>query len=287
MTIAAGFKFDKGALLCADTQHTYPGAMKLHASKIISRDLKNKGGGQFVFAIVGSVPYAHMAVDACIRAIKKKAPKDRTGVGIRLCLEEAIELFHQSHVYPHPAFHQAGGPDFQLLIAARSDADKTISLYATNDSAVTEVDDYDCLGTGSFLAHYLVPTIFRHKQMDMQDTVNIATHVLQETKDYVEACGGGSIFIALHDTGNISPISYWEISAKELFSRGFKAALQRLYVFAADLRTKPEALKQELREVERRIEILRTAQRKESDKNEELYKNLKRIYQDEFTKSIS
>ena len=55
MTIAAGFRFAQGVMLCADTQQTTPGVMKVNASKIVREDLTAKGGGQLVFALSGSV----------------------------------------------------------------------------------------------------------------------------------------------------------------------------------------------------------------------------------------
>ena len=63
MTIAAGFMFDKGILLCADTQETYSGVMKLQASKIFPADFAAKGGTKVAFALTGDVAYARRAVE--------------------------------------------------------------------------------------------------------------------------------------------------------------------------------------------------------------------------------
>jgi hypothetical protein len=59
MTIAAGFQFDGGVLLCADSEQTQ-GELKFHGSKIISRDLRP--ALSVAFDISGDVSYATMAV---------------------------------------------------------------------------------------------------------------------------------------------------------------------------------------------------------------------------------
>ncbi len=273
VTIAAGFRFHDGVLLCADSELS-TGAMKLYASKLIPCDLSGQGGGQFVFAICGSAPYARMAVDKCIGVIKTKKPKDRTGAGLRLAIEEAIETFHETHIFHHPLFHQGGGPDFQLLIAARSEVDKTLFLYTSNDAAVNEVEDYECVGAGSFLTHYLVGTMFHHKQMAMPDVANIAIHVLRETKGYVETCGGNSHFIALYRSGEISPIAHWDVSLKEDFSDIFKGAMNRLFVWAADLNATAEQLRKEFHLSYTVIQSYKESRKREEQRRREFYGEL-------------
>jgi hypothetical protein len=277
MTIAAGFRFSQGILLCADTQNTVPGVMKLNASKIVVSDLSKKGGGQLAFALsASSVPYAHMAIERCVREVKEYKPKDRTGGGIRLALEDAIEDFHQRHVYPHPNFVSTGTPGFQLLIAARSDVDKTLMLYATNDSAVTEVRDYDTVGAGSFLAHYLIPTIFRHSRMGLADTANVAIHILRETKDYVDSCGMGSEFVVLGNDGKISNVEAFDISSSETISRGFRDAMRRIFVVAADLDTTEQQLKEEFELARLTIEGYRDGRIIERNRRKEFIESLGR-----------
>jgi hypothetical protein len=123
--------------------------------------------------------------------------------------------------------------------------------------------------------------------MALDDVANIAIHVLQETKDYVESCGGGSVFIALHDNGEISPVATWDISVQEYFSRGFKAALQRLYVVAANVKTTPGELDEEFKSVRSILESVREKQRSEKSKFEALNKTLRGIQEARFKQSTS
>jgi 20S proteasome alpha/beta subunit len=274
MTIVAGFCFSQGVLLCADTQNTYSGLMKLNASKIVRHDLTSMGGGQIIFALTGSVAYSHMAIEHCLRRLTQLKPPERTGPGMRVALEDALEAFHQAHMYQHPEFHRQGGPDFQLLVAARSDADRSLTLYSTCDSAVSEITEYECLGAGSFLAHYLVPTIYRHSKMSLKDMANIAIHVLRETKEYVEARGGNSEFVVLDKDGKMTPVTFYDISTGETLSRGFRESMRRLFVVTADLDSTDEEVKDEFDLAFSIIQSFRQQQISERESRGRLFKAL-------------
>jgi hypothetical protein len=148
-----------------------------------------------------------MAVEHCRRGLASNPPDKMTSSEIMISIEEALEGFCQDHLYKHPGFDR-GEITVQMLIGVWSHLDKFVTLLASRDNAVTIVRDYECLGVGQFLAHYLVPTLFRHSAMALNDAANIALHVLKETKAYVDSCGGGSQFIVLRKDGNFSPIDY-------------------------------------------------------------------------------
>ena len=197
--------------------------------------------------LLSAAPFscAHMAISHCVRKVREVKPRERTGGGLLVAIEEALEDFFGRHMYPHPQYGTYGGPNFELLVAARSDVDKTLGLYATTETAITEVRDYECVGAGAFLANYLLPTLFRHKGMGVKDTANVAIHVLRETKSYVDSCGGGSEFVALDNNGGISAVTSFDIDTGETLSEGFVSAVRRIYVVAADLDSTPEQLKEE------------------------------------------
>lgn len=275
MTIAAGFKFANGVLLCADTLHSSTGWMKLNASKIQRFDLTDKGGGQLAFALSAmNTPYAHMAIEHCVRAVTSMKPKERTGSGLYLKLLDTLEGFYQNHVYPHPSFTENGSPGFYLLIAARSEVDKSLKLYHADTTAVNEIPAYECIGSGAFLAHYLVPRIFWHNKMALKDAVNMAVYVLRETKGYVEGCGGNSEFLALDDKGKFSLVENFDITTAEYMSEGFTEAIKRLFIFAADLDTTPKQMEQEYALLRQMVDAFRGNRKKERERFDFLYKAL-------------
>src|SRR5690242_15446901 len=57
VTIAAGFRFADGVLLCADTQITYEGIAKVSGTKILPFEFK-RSGVKVVFTFSGDVSYA-------------------------------------------------------------------------------------------------------------------------------------------------------------------------------------------------------------------------------------
>lgn len=244
LTIAAGFRFAEGLLLCADTQITYQSFMKLSDSKIVPIEFSSNGGSKAVFALTGSVPYCHMAIEHCRRELASQAPNRMSSSEMMICIEEALEGFCQDHLYKHPAFER-GEISMHMLVGTWSHVDNMLTLLATRENAVTKVTDYECLGAGQFLAHYLVPTMFRHSAMSQDDAVNIAVHVMKETKGYVDTCGGSSQLIVLGKNGVFKHVGYVGLNRSETMSEAFKQAVQRLLVCSADLTADDQKVKEE------------------------------------------
>ena len=119
MTIAAGFRFADGLLLCADTQLTVAQFAKLSGSKIVPIDFESNGGSKVVFALTGSVPYAHMAIEHCRRALAAQPPEQMASADIALTIEDTLEGFCQDHLYKHPAFERGELP-VQMLVGVWS-----------------------------------------------------------------------------------------------------------------------------------------------------------------------
>lgn len=244
MTIAAGFRFADGLLLCADTQITSPSYMKLNDPKIVAIDFVSNGGSKAAFALTGTMAYCRMAVEHCRRKLAERAPNQMSSLEMMVAIEEALEGFCQDHLYKHPAFER-GEIQVQMLVGMWSHLDNTLTLLATVENAVTVVRDYECLGAGQYLAHYLIPTLFRHDSMAQKDAANIALHVLKETKEHVDTCGGGSQLIVLRNDGNFSSVGYSSLRGGEMMSAAYKDAVRRLLVVCGDLATTDEQLQEE------------------------------------------
>src|SRR5579864_2414280 len=135
MTIAAGFRFADGLLLCADTQITHASYMKLSNSKIIPINFASNGGSKAVFAITGSVPYCHMAVEHCRRELASNQPEKMSSSEMMMSIEEALEGFCQDHLWKHPQFER-GEINVQMLIGTWSHVDNMLTLLATRENAV-------------------------------------------------------------------------------------------------------------------------------------------------------
>jgi len=204
-----------------------------------------------------------MAVEHCRRELASNAPGKMSSSEMMISVEEALEGFCQDHLYKHPAFER-GDISVQMLIGTWSHLDKMLTLLATRENAVNVVRDYECLGAGQFLAHYLVPTMFRHSSMPQDDATNIALHVLKETKEYVDTCGGGSQLIVLGTDGKFRNVGYAALRRGEIMSEAFKEAIRRLLVWSADLNTTEEHLKREFDMALRIIKSSREQLRKDN-----------------------
>ena len=202
MTIAIGFRFHKGVLICADSQYTVSGILKMSGKKIFRAQV---GQDRLVFGIAGSVPFGKMAIEKCVRQVAMIPANERTKSNQRQSIEKTLLNIHQEHIYIHPEFRKPGGPEFELILTTWSHLDG-LDFFYTSDTALNEITNYYCLGYGSYLAQFVIQSIFRHKGLALHDAVRVAVHVLHQTKEHVDSCGGGSQFAYLMEDGKMSSI---------------------------------------------------------------------------------
>jgi len=236
VTIAAGFKFHGGTLLCADTEITHGWELKSVGSKILPVDFASNGGSKAVFTFSGAVHYAKMAIQQCTRTL---AACDSTCMGrqrmVGLIAEE-LHKFHIKHIYKHPLYMRSGGPDFNLIFAVWSQHEG-VGLYETSDEAVIEItnqDIYALMGSGAVLAKYVVTLLVRHPFLKLEDIATAATHMLAEVKRWVPGCGGHSELLALRDNGEMSNVAGFDVSHVVEFGEQFHSSFWGLFLEACD-----------------------------------------------------
>jgi 20S proteasome alpha/beta subunit len=198
LTIAAALTCETGIVLCADTEQTI-GEFKFGESKIISQSFSKS---TLVFAIVGAVAYATMAVQEIIRDTKN-SPQDHDTIENNI--KTRISDIYTRLLYPHPAANYPNSPFFDLLIAVW--AENRLRLLVSSESAVTEVKDYDCRGVGQTLAKYLInPMYVKNDTMSEKLVTRIALRALLHVKKYVSGCGGESEIVLLTKDGQIRKV---------------------------------------------------------------------------------
>jgi 20S proteasome alpha/beta subunit len=232
VTIAAGFNFDKGILLCADTRHV--GGMTLHDSKIFPTEYPS--GAKSVIAFAGNVPFARMAIqESAARLARLKSP---TKSAMLDAIEIVLLRIHRRHIFKHPDRQWAGGPSFNLLFALWSPLESRASLYATDQTAINEIARYECIGSGDYLGHYIIRPRFQEPDNTLRRTLLVAITALVRIKAYDPDCGGNSEFIVLHNGGALGNVQDFNISQEEEFSKTFHEAASLIYeelTEAADL----------------------------------------------------
>jgi len=130
MTIAAGFNFDHGVLLCADTKHS--GDMALYESKVAKKEYPS--GAQSVCVFAGSSKYAHMAirkVESALSALKRPSLS-----AMEREIEKVLLQVHRDHIFKHPDRNSWTGPNIWLLIGLWSPVDG-LCAYSTEETAIT------------------------------------------------------------------------------------------------------------------------------------------------------
>ncbi len=195
MTIAAGFLCKGGALLCADTEET-GWAMKIQAPKLNHFEC---AGGKLAFGYAGHVTFAVSAIQKC-KAHLARVPADR----ILTELEAALEKEYRRHVLRHPDHATNANLDYRLLIAVWC-LGKPVRLFVTEQTALREVADYECIGLGDYLAHYLIRPSFS-LGMEERPTFSLAAYMLANVKGFVPNCGGRSQFLLMREGGMVAVV---------------------------------------------------------------------------------
>jgi len=220
VTIAAGFNFNEGILLCADKKHS--AQMKLAASKIFRKTYDD--GSKSIIVIAGNVMYARMGMQSMEALIEAIPRSDRTAETMAARIREAVRVLHHAHLFKHP-----DRPDAQYIIGLWSPSGG-LKLLTTEDTAVNEMRGYDCVGAGAYLGHYLMRLLYQQCDKSFHDVLAIAIHALARIKSYDDACGGDSEFTVLTKTGEMLDIQTLEIAKVEKYSTKFDEGMAKFFL---------------------------------------------------------
>src|SRR5438105_14228253 len=114
MTIAAGFCYDDGLLLCADSMHTSD--LKLHRPKIFMTRYED---GLIAFALAGHEGYAKMAIQDCTDAILACEASQRSVKTIKRIVRNTLRSTYVDHIDMRPP-HEQYDVQIALLVAVWS-----------------------------------------------------------------------------------------------------------------------------------------------------------------------
>jgi 20S proteasome alpha/beta subunit len=226
MTIAAGFSFKDGILLCADTERTF-GEFKFTGSKILSHKFPT---GYTAFAIAGGVDYATMAIQEIVRDLKSQP--ELSNAIIEEKVKARIGYIYERLLNPHPRATFEGSPFFDLIGAVWTKADG-LGLLASSESAVVWETEYTCRGIGLTLAEYLIKPMYS-VGMTRGEAESLAAYTLSHVKDSISGCGGESEFVVVDNVG-IHPVRHSAKVEHEDFTELFDTYLPTIFSYAGDL----------------------------------------------------
>jgi 20S proteasome alpha/beta subunit len=244
VTILAAFNFDKGVVLCADTQHS--ASFKIDASKIFTESYSN--GAKSAFAFSGNMRYSRMAIESFESALGSLKSEEATLPKMRRNIEAALENIHQEFLYKNPRF-KSGDLAVSFLGSFWSPVDTALYTFSTTDTSMMKVLGYDCLGTGSYLGQYLIRPKYKNAPRPISlDTVLLtAVNALTAIKAYDTDCGGYSEFLLLKKDGMMSSVRTLDI-ASERYSDFFDEATRNLYFICANPETSALDREKQVRE---------------------------------------
>jgi 20S proteasome alpha/beta subunit len=226
MTIAAGFECKNGVLLCTDTQHT---AWPMKINDVKSGEFEFPGG-KLAYAYAGNTAFAVSAAQKCqnhLQGRKHRFPLSE--------IEKILDKEYRRNVLKHPDRATDGTIPYRLLLAVWLPSSRT-KLYVTNQTALHEVSGYCCIGSGEYLAQYLIEPCYSAR-MDEWRALIVAAYALSAAKGHVDGCGGTSVYTLLQNDGRIGiTTSFHDGPCKNLdvYSRQYEHLAMELLTLMAD-----------------------------------------------------
>lgn len=227
MTIAAGFRFENGILLCADTQWT--GKAKTEATKIFT--IRHRAA-TLILALTGREIFAKRAVEHISANILSLADADLTKSKMQDQIELALREIFSGHVYNHPDWGTNDTPNFSFVIGIHSPIDGDF-LLASDETLTVEMPTHVCLGSGDYLGDYL-SRMYIGRNQTLSEVSSLAIYILQQVKSYDADCGGSSEFIVLWDDGDTTQVAKFEVFLGENYSSVFQRAITPLFYAVTD-----------------------------------------------------
>ena len=209
VTIAIGFACDEGLLFCADTKVSTN--IKTNENKLehwISED-KNCS---ITFAMSSSdLNFPRTAIQKCWEYVRHMDFATATLDTVHAAAEFSLAEFYRDHIFPHPD-RTPGAVFLELLVGIWLRGETR--LYVSHETVLNEVDHYECIGSGAYLAKYLMRQYkratsghpFARETRSLQDAALIAEFVVQRAIDYDEYCGGEPEMFIVKDSGKVDSI---------------------------------------------------------------------------------
>jgi 20S proteasome alpha/beta subunit len=193
MTIAAGFFFKDGIVVCADREES-SGASKKSVSKLFNL---NSEEWTIVGATAGSGPAADLAVKRLRwEFVKTFALSLGSGSALALAspeehLENAIinvlTKVHEDHIWKNTHTDHS----MRMIIAINFFKTGQQYLYRTEDNIPQPIETYCCMGYGEDLCTYFAERLY-HRELNKDEMALLAAFIFREVNASVQFCGKGT-----------------------------------------------------------------------------------------------
>ncbi|MCU1311654.1 MAG: hypothetical protein JWO20_2779 [Candidatus Angelobacter sp.] len=264
MTIGIGLMYEEGFLLCSDRQMT--ASMKFGESKMEMFEYpeeSDKPFGKAIFALSGNLSLARMIVADCNSALEKLKKEDMTLKNMALTIRHVLLQDFKLHLYSNPSRSPESDPEFLIALWSHVDG---LGAFFTEGTAINEMDQFQCIGTGAYLGRYLIAPHILPFLSSHEWAIALACHVLREVKSYDSYCGGKTDIYGLKADGTLAFAHGWTVDDDEKMSKAFLESARFLFNMLAHKETNKyfEESLQEFGKTIRSIRKERIADKKET-----------------------
>lgn len=251
MSIALGFHFHGGLVLCADTQETIELAktwtpkLKFEPSLMLGKDSPN----DLMLGVAGS-GYGPF-IDKLTERIWESISMAQTLGGACHSAEEAIKSTHKEF----GRIYQPGYlPDADLVYGIKMQG--ASRLFYSNGPIVNEKQTYGIVGSGYYMANFLMNRL-HHNLLSGTQAALLAAYVLFECKENVDGCGGDSHIAILSKRGRSNVIDLWRVNTLTKMLASVDTTLASFLLPAVDCSNSMEKHEQALAVMISRLSAIR------------------------------
>jgi hypothetical protein len=269
VTIAAGFRFNGGVIICADTQETIAHSktsvpkLRLEPSMMVGRD--SPDDLMIAMAGAGDGPF----IDKLVERAWEGASPARSFAEACSKIETSIKETHQEY---GQIFQLGYLPGAELIYGVKMHGDS--KLFGSQGPIVNEKHSYGSVGAGYYMADFLASRMHQ-RYLPGPDAVILAAYVLFQCKEHVDGCGGESHIVALNETGDSRFVDPWRVDFATQQLQVTDGLISRLLLSAPDYSVADAQFKKELQSISAMIESIRYAGRRTSDAHEQYLAEIK------------
>lgn len=198
MTLIVGFPTPGAIVLGADGEE----GTALHKSAVRKIEPINGPGYKCAVAGAGDANFIDLAVQEAKDAIADLSPANLTD--IRTTLEHVVTEIYADRI-DHLPQYQAENSQFDLLCAVWAEKDKRAELIRVGRGHSLVRTRPDVLGTGSYLASYLIDTLLPLRtepmQINRRQAERLAVYIIAKAKAHVQAVGGATQIVVMTNDG--------------------------------------------------------------------------------------
>jgi hypothetical protein len=240
MTIAAGFYFNGGIVLCADTQETV-GASKTWTPKLIvePNDMLGKDSrDSLMIAIAGAGdgPWTDKIVERAWADVKSSASFGEACSNMETSIKETYREYGE-------IFQPGYLPSADLVYGVKMQGQSR--LFLASGAIVNEKRGYAAVGIGQYLADFVASRVHQ-RYLPGSWVLMLAAYVIFQCKEYVDGCGGDTHIAILSEGGNSNRLDPWRTDFATEQLRRMDNVVSTLLLSASDFSAKEEDFKNEL-----------------------------------------